>query len=78
MRKAKKYLFFNVQTGEIVFEYGGIRDNTVQLQFQEANGTVRELKVYKLGLEIKEIRETNFNPEISLMFCGDYLNEEVK
>jgi hypothetical protein len=77
-RKAKKYLFFDVQTGALVFEYGGVSDNTTPMRFKDATGGTRDTKIYKLGLEVKEIRENDFYPELIIHVTGDYLNEELK
>lgn len=64
MRKAKKYLFFDVQTGALVFEYGGVKDNTIMVDYIDGQGNRKEVKVYKIGLEVKEIRENDFYPYI--------------
>ena len=76
MRKAKKYLFFDIQTGQLVFEYGGVNDNTITLNYVNEKGVTKETKVYKLGLEVKEIREDDFLPFIVLHFAGNYLNHD--
>ena len=56
-RKAKKFVFFKVTTGELVFEYGGI-----QTPFVTKNCNDKEVKIYELGCLVKEIREEDFNP----------------
>lgn len=51
-RKARKHVFFNINTGNIVFEYGGI-----QTPIETTNSSGKTIKVYELGCLVKEIRE---------------------
>ena len=56
-RKARKYVFFEVGTGNVVFDYGGVK---TQFRTKSSNGN--EIEVYEMGCLIKEIREEAFNP----------------
>lgn len=56
-RKARRYVFFEVATGQIVFDYGGVKK-----QFKTKNSNGNEIEVYEMGCLIKEIREEAFNP----------------
>lgn len=56
-RKAKKYVFFDVNTGNIMFEYGG-----TQTHFTTNNNSGNKINVYELGCLVKEIREEEFTP----------------
>ena len=68
-RKAKKYVFFDACSGEVIFEYGGVKQ---PLRVQNSQG--EEIEIYELGLLIKEIREEAFNPQICVFFCGDFMD----
>jgi len=50
-------VFFEVATGQIVFDYGGVKK-----QFRTKNSNGNEIEVYEMGCLIKEIREEAFNP----------------
>lgn len=56
-RKAKKYVFFNVANGNLMFEYGGIQS---PVTFKNPSG--EDVIIYELGCLVKEIREENFDP----------------
>lgn len=56
-RKAKKYAFFDIADGKLVFEYGGIQEVK---HFKNQAGEC--VPIYELGCLVKEIREENFDP----------------
>lgn len=72
-RKAKKYVFFDIFTGQIVFEYGG-----VQTQMRAQNSAGQEVDIYELGCLVQEIKEESFEPKICIYFAGDFMAPEVK
>ena len=59
MKRVEKYVFFDVQTGTKVFEYGGVRGSNPSFRIDDnpSNNNSKMLQVYDLNLEIKEIRE---------------------
>jgi hypothetical protein len=62
-RKATKYVFFDVSTGEIVFQYGGINKKIYTGQVEEINSLLYDHEnsntedetIYELSLQVKEI-----------------------
>lgn len=73
-RKAKKYVFFEVKTGNVVFEYGGI-----QAPFTISRGPLGEdVQIYELGCLVKEIREESFLPQLVFFFAGDFMDPTIK
>jgi hypothetical protein len=50
-------VFFDACSGEIIFEYGGVKQ---PMKVQNSQG--EEIEIYELGLLVKEIREEAFNP----------------
>jgi hypothetical protein len=85
-RKVKKYVFFNVDTGEILFEYGGINKKTYTgtnpdiqaLLFDPENINQDQKKIFELSLKIKEIKEEKFKSRLVFYYTGDFLNENLK
>ena len=73
LRKARKYVFFDIENGDLVFEYGGIQDPA---NFKTQNG--QEVPIYELGCLIKEIREENFDPKLVFYFAGDFMDPTIK
>lgn len=72
-RKAKKYVFFDIFTGQIMFEYGG-----VQNQMMAKTKAGQEVPIYELGCLVKEIREEEFQPKLCIYFAGDFMAPEVR
>ena len=72
-RKAKKYVFFDVCSGNVVFEYGGAKD---PMQCFKANGD--KVEIFELGVLVKEIREEAFNPQLVFFFTGDFMDNQIK
>lgn len=56
-RKARKYVFFEVATGRVLLEYGGVGK-----PMKATNGNNKEIEIYELGCLVKEIREEGFDP----------------
>lgn len=72
-RKGKKMIFFEISSGNIVFEYGG-----VQTPFTIRNSSDEEVEIYELGCLVKEIREENYLPQIVFFFTGDFMDATIK
>ena len=72
-RKGRKYVFFEVETGEVKFEYGG-----VHVPLAVTNVNQETVQIYELGLRIKEIRENNFDSKIFFFMCGDLWEEQIR
>jgi len=51
-RKARKYVYFDLTTGDLVFEYGGVHKPK---KITNQNG--KEVDMYELGIRVKECRE---------------------
>lgn len=68
-KRVEKYVFFDVQSGAKVFEYGGVHGSNPVLNIGN-----KKLQIYDLNLEIKEIREDQFYPYMVFTFAGDFLN----
>lgn len=51
-RKARKYAYFELSTGKLVFEYGGVHKPK---KVTNQNGD--EVEMYELGIRVKECRE---------------------
>ena len=66
-RKAPKYAFFSVRTGELMFEYGGVQTPEIVTNI---NG--EEVEAYVLGVGVKEIREELFQPKLIVYVAGDF------
>ena len=47
-RRARKYVIFDAETGEVVFEYGGVQNK----QITAANADGEMVKIYELGMMI--------------------------
>ena len=47
-RRARKYVLFDAETGEVVFEYGGVQNK--QITVSNANNEM--VKIYELGMLI--------------------------
>jgi hypothetical protein len=75
MKRVEKYVFFDVQDGTKVFEYGGIKGSNPTFPQQ---GSHLPLQIYDLNLEVKEIREEQFYPQLVFTFAGDFLHPPVK
>lgn len=73
LRKGRKYVFFDIENGELVFEYGGIQTPS---NFKTQNG--QEVPIYELGCLVKEIREENFDPKLVFYFAGDFMDPTIK
>lgn len=72
-RKARKYAYFDVVTGELLFEYGGVcKPKRVMNQ----NGD--EVEMYELGIRVKECREEDFHPYLYFFIAGDFLPTSYK
>lgn len=72
-RRGRKHVFFNAETGEKVFEYGGIQE---PLEVVNCNGAT--VKAYEIGMLFKEIKEEKFRPQLLLLVAGDFLDEQMK
>ena len=68
-KRAKKYVFFDITSGEIVFEWGGLRD---QLVFK--NSKSNQVKMYELGLMVREDLIQYRNGTIYLFYAGDIMD----
>lgn len=69
-RKAKKYVFFDAQTGEIVLTYGGVSSVDIFMKGRDDN----KVQIYLLDMVIKEIREEKFESYLQCFFAGDFLS----
>jgi len=58
-RCAKKYVFFNFNTGEIELEYGGVQP---PMEVKNMNG--KDVKAYMLSLSVKQDFEDGFEPHL--------------
>ena len=82
-RKVTKYVFFDVVTGDILFEYGGINKKSYSGKVEEIKNllwdpetTKPENKtIFELSLQIKEIKEEKFKSNLVFYYAGDFLNE---
>jgi len=72
-RKARRYVFFDVETGEIRLNYGGVHE-----PLKVTNVNNENVEVYELGLRIKEIRENDFESKIFFFMCGNLWEKEVR
>jgi hypothetical protein len=72
-RKARKYVFFEVVSGRLALEYGG-----VQTPVKAINSNGEEVDIFELGCLVKEIREEAFNPHICFFFAGDFMDSQIK
>jgi hypothetical protein len=86
-RMAKKYVIFDVETGKVVFEYGGVNKKYYTGYNKKISPLIDpspekdvkgENKIYELGCYFKEIREDKFKPKIYFYYTGDFLNEDLK
>ena len=81
---ARKYVIFDVETGKVVFEYGGVNKkyytgyNKKITTLIDPSPEKDETKIYELGLHFKEIREEKFKPKMCFYYTGDFLNEDLK
>ena len=66
-------MFFDVETGEVKLNYGGVHE---PLKVTNVNGETVE--VYELGLRIKEIRELDFDSRIFFFMCGDLWENDIR
>jgi len=77
-RRARKYVFFEVATGLVVFQYGGV-NLPMEATVERNNGKEEaDIDVFELGLLVKEIREEAFNPQLVFFFAGDFMDDEIK
>jgi hypothetical protein len=51
-RKARKYAYFEVATGKLIWEYGGVHKPKKVI-----NQNGEEVEMYELGIRVKECRE---------------------
>ena len=72
-RKARRYVFFDVETGEVRLNYGGVHE-----PLKVTNVNNEDVEVYELGLRIKEIRENDFESKIFFFMCGNLWEKEVR
>lgn len=72
-KRARKYVFFDIHTGQIVFEWGGLRD---QLMFR--NSQQKQVKIYELGLLIREDSIQFRKGRIHLFYAGDIMDKKIK
>ena len=83
-RMARKYVIFDVETGKVVFEYGGVNKkyytgpNKKITSMVDPSPKNDDLKIYELSLQFKEMREDNFRPNLVFFYAGDFLNEDFK
>ena len=68
-RRAKKYVFFEVASGKIALEYGGVKP-----PMRVYNPGGEEIEVFELGCLVKEIREEAFQPHICFYVAGDFMD----
>ena len=77
-RRAKKYVFFEVATGLVVFQYGGVNlpmEGTVKRN----NGKDEaDIDIFELGLLVKEIKEEAFKPKLVFFFFFFFMDDEIK
>ena len=69
-RKARKFVFFEVSSGRVLLEYGGVGK-----PMKAINGNGKEIEVFELGCLVKEIREEGFDPQIVFFFAGDFMDQ---
>lgn len=82
-KKARKYVIFDAKSGEVKFEYGGVKEFLeVTLNQEEVpseiSGEERKITIYDLGLLVKEIREEQFLSQLVFYYTGDFLPTETK
>ena len=75
MKRVEKYVFFDVQDGSKIFEYGGISGSNPKFPLE---GSHKGLQIYDLNLEIREIWEDQFYPYLVFTYAGDFLNPAIK
>lgn len=50
----KKYVYFDVNTGQILFEWGGI-SKPMKCQYALSNDQKIDIDIFDLGMEVKEL-----------------------
>lgn len=73
-RRARKYVFFNAKTGEIVFEWGGIQ---APMFCKGKENQEEQIRIYELGILIKENKQDD-DPTLMFAFAGDFMDKAVK
>ena len=73
-KHAVKYVFFNAQTGEVEFQYGGFKDKPYELK----NKNRETIAIYELGLLIKDCPTHENKTELVFFFAGDFMDKEIK
>lgn len=82
-RKVTKYVFFDVNTGDILFEYGGINKKSYTGKIEEIKNMLfdpetskpEDKTIFELSLQVKEVKEEKFRSNLVFYYCGDFLNE---
>lgn len=75
--------FFDVNTGDILFEYGGINKKSYtgnveeikNMLFDPETNKPENKTIFELSLQVKEVKEEKFRSNLVFYYCGDFLNE---
>ena len=76
----KKYVYFDVKTGQKLFEWGGIT-KPMKCQFSISNEEKKDIEIYDLGVEVKEVyieADKLFKKTLIFFFAGDFMDREIK
>ena len=73
-RRAKKYVIFDAETGEVVFEYGGVQNKRISV----SNANNQMVEIYELGMMIQQIRDNDYRPEFYFFLAGDFWDKAFK
>lgn len=74
VKKARKFVIFEKNSGKLVFQYGGVKDDP----FKCVGRNGQYSTIYQLDMIVKELRIENFRTKIMMFYAGDILNKEEK